>query len=461
MSLGIEMGSINTGLPKDIVKQIMEAERAPIAKMESRKEKINDKKKLIDELSKLTEDIRGFLGVNGNAKGLRELKVQTNNDIIDVAVDKNLAQPTNHQIEVVQLAQKSSAISNGFEDKDKSYVGVGYIQYSMPNGDTKEVYVDSSHASLNGIAQLINETPDMGMSAQVVNDGSGEDNPWRLLLSLKDTGSGNAVEFPYFYFVDGEDDLVLDSQREAHNAKVKLDGFELEFPENKLKDLIPGMTIDLKKAKPGEEFSLLVSEDVQAVTSKVKDLVDKMNAVLAFIKKQNTLDGKSDTSRTLGGDLSLQQLESRLRSAVFSDIQTDWGAKRFGDLGVTFQKDGTLIFEEKKFTAMSSQNYQMVSQILTGRYNNGIKERGAMDIMTDTVNNALRAPDGLLASRKKSFQGNIDQIDKQIENKQRILEQKERNLKDKFSRLEGTISKIKGQAAGIAGLAGGAGPMPG
>lgn len=457
--MGIEMGSINTGLPKDIVKQIMDAERAPIAKMEARKEKIGDKKKLIDELSKLTEDVRGFLAVNGNAKGLRELKVQTNEDIIGVAVDKNAAQPTTHQVEVVQLAQKSSAISNGFEDKDNSYVGVGYIQYAMPNGETREIYVDSDNASLAGIAKLINETPEMGMNAQVVNDGSGEDAPWRLLLSLKDTGSGNAVEFPYFYFVDGEDDFVLDSQREAHNAKVKLDGFELEFPDNKLKDLIPGMTIDLKKAKPGEEFALNVTEDVQAVTSKVKDLVDKMNAVLAFIKKQNTLDGKSDTTRTLGGDLSLQQLESRFRSTVFREIQTDWGPKRFGDLGVTFQKDGTLLFEEKKFTAISSQNYQMVSQILAGRNAGGIKEQGAMDFLNETVNGALRSPDGLLSGRKKSFQSNIDQIDRQIENKQRHLEQKERNLKDKFSRLEGTISKIKGQSAGIAGLSGGAGPV--
>jgi len=455
------MGSINTGLPKDIVKQLMEAERAPIAKMQARKEKIGDKKKLVDELVKLTEDIRGFLNINGNAKGLRELKVQTNNEMIDVDVDKNLAQPTSRQIEVIQLAQKSSAISNGFIDKEKSYIGVGFIKYSLPNGTSKEIYVDSDHASLEGIAKLVNETPDMGMTAQVINDGTGEDNPWHLLLSLKDTGSGNDAEFPYFYFVDGEDDLTLESQREARNAKVKLDGFELDFPDNKIKDLVPGMTIDLKKAKPGEEFSLKVTEDIQAVTGKVKDLVEKMNAVLAFIKKQNTLDAKSDTSRTLGGDLSLQQLESRLRSVVFRQIQTDWGPGRFGDLGVSFQKDGSLLFEEKKFTSMTSKNYGMISQVLTGRMNAGLKEVGVMDILTDMVTGTLRSPDGLLAGRKKSFQGNIDQIDKQIETKQRHLEQKERNLKDKFSRLEGTISKMKGQSAGLAGLAGATNSMGG
>jgi flagellar hook-associated protein 2 len=45
------------------------------------------------------------------------------------------------------------------------------------------------------------------MSATVVNDGTGSDTPWKLLLSLKETGEGQKAEFPYLYFVDGEDDF--------------------------------------------------------------------------------------------------------------------------------------------------------------------------------------------------------------------------------------------------------------
>lgn len=52
------------------------------------------------------------------------------------------------------------------------------------------------------------------------------------------------------------------------------------------------MTIDLKKAKPGEEFTIKISEDVQAVGAKVSDLVTKINGVLSFIKQQNTMDEK-------------------------------------------------------------------------------------------------------------------------------------------------------------------------
>ena len=456
--MGIAFGSISTGLPKDIVKQIMTAEQVPVQNMEKQKSKIQEKKGLVDQLAKLTEDIRGSLAVNANARALREFKIDTNNEIIGVTADKNSALPGSYQFEVMQLAQKSSAMSTGFEDKDESYVGVGYIQFKLPNGETKDIYVDSDNASLSAIAKLINKNSGMGVSANVINDGSGSDTPWRLVLSLNATGDEKAAEFPYFYFVDGEEDFQLEFQREAHDAKVKLDGFEIEAPENKLKELIPGLTIDLKKAKPGEEFTIKISEDVEAVGAKVGDLVGKLNAVLKFIKEQNSIDEKTDTSRTLGGDIMLQSLQSRIHAAVFKDVGTESGYHRVGELGISFNRDGILEFDQKKFQAAISGNYSMASQILTGYIDEeGQKSEGFMDNLNITVNNSLRMPDGLIQSRKKTLQGSIEQIDRRIAQKQKYLEEKEKNLKDKFSRLEGTISKIKTQGAGVASLGGGGG----
>ena len=456
--MGIAFGSISTGLPKDIVKQIMTAEQVPVQNMEKQKSKIQEKKGLVDQLAKLTEDIRGSLAVNANARALREFKIDTNNEIIGVTADKNSALPGSYQFEVMQLAQKSSAMSTGFEDKDESYVGVGYIQFKLPNGETKDIYVDSDNASLSAIAKLINKNSGMGVSANVINDGSGSDTPWRLVLSLNATGDEKAAEFPYFYFVDGEEDFQLEFQREAHDAKVKLDGFEIEAPENKLKELIPGLTIDLKKAKPGEEFTIKISEDVEAVGAKVGDLVGKLNAVLKFIKDQNSIDEKTDTSRTLGGDIMLQSLQSRIHAAVFKDVGTESGYHRVGELGISFNRDGILEFDQKKFQAAISGNYSMASQILTGYIDEeGQKSEGFMDNLNITVNNSLRMPDGLIQSRKKTLQGSIEQIDRRIAQKQKYLEEKEKNLKDKFSRLEGTISKIKTQGAGVASLGGGGG----
>jgi len=455
--LSIAFGSINTGLPKDIVQQIMNAERIPIKNMESRKGKIEDKKGLVGELAGLVESMRGTLNKAGNARSLRELKIETNKDIVGITADKNVAEPANYQFEVVQLAQKSSAMTSGFEDPDESYVGVGFIQYKLPNGDTKEIYVDSENSSLSKIAKLINKDAESGLRASVVNDGSGSENPHRLILSLKDTGDTNKAEFPYFYFVDGIDDLYVEFEREAQDAKVKLDGFEIELPENKTSDLIPGVSIDIKKAKPGEEFSINISEDTMAVGEKVKTVIDQVNSVLAFIKTQNTLDEKTDTSRTLGGDIILQTLESRIRSTIFKDIETQFGNFRVGDIGVSFQRDGTVKFDEEKFKTELEGNYDKVSQILTGHFKEGgIKTSGFIDNLNELANSSLRFPDGILQSRKKSLEGNIEGIDRRIKQRERMLEQKEKNLKDKFSRLEGTISRIRAQGAGVAGLGAGA-----
>ena len=220
------------------------------------------------------------------------------------------------------------------------------------------------------------------------------------------------------------------------------------------------MTLDLKKAKPGEEFTLKVSEDIQAVGAKVSDLVAKLNGVLTFIKQQNTMDEKTDTSRTLGGDIMLQSLEGRIHSAVFKDVLTDKGYMRAGDIGLSFTREGLLQFDDKKFEAKLTEDYNTVAQVLTGTFTpEGGKSEGFMDNLNSMVNTALRMPDGLVQSRKKTLQSNIEQIDRRISQKQKFIEEKEKNLKDKFSRLEGTISRIKGQGAGVASLGGGADPV--
>src|SRR5690606_14317314 len=255
--LGISFGSLNSGLPKDIVQQIIEAEKVPVQQMEARQGKIGEKKALVQNLIYLVESMRGEALKNKNARSLRELAIHTGeNSDIAVSADKNVAEPGKYSLEVVRLAQKSSAISNGVEDKDKTYIGVGYIRAIMPDGSKKEIYVDKENATLSGVAKLINKQTDLGFRAHVVNDGKGGDEPWRLIVSLSETGEKNKAELPYIYLVDGEVDLRFENERKAQNAAVKFDGFEIEVPENKITDLIPGVTIDLKKAKPGEEISI-------------------------------------------------------------------------------------------------------------------------------------------------------------------------------------------------------------
>ena len=458
--LGISFGSINSGLPKDIVQQILKAEQIPLQKMETNKSKIQDKKNLLTDLTKKVEAMRGSIFANKTERSFRELMINISSDGIDARVDKNLAQPGVYQIEVLQLAQKSSAISNGVEDKDKTYLGVGYIQYDLPNGDTREVYVDSDSSSLTGIAKLINGDSNNGMHATVVNSGDESDEPWKLIISLEETGDSNEATFPNLYLVDGEVDIWFEAERKAQDAKIKLDGFEIELPKNQASDLISGVTLDLKRAKPGEEITIEIVEDSAKISEKIDTLTNNINEVLKFIKEQNNMDESTDTSRTLGGDLTLQTLESRIRNGIFLPIKTDFGPRRIGDLGLTFQRNGLLAFDKTVFENKLKANYDEVSQIITGKYSiEEGKTKGFIDNLEDVVKTSLSRPAGVLHTRDQGLKSQIDQIDRRIARKQQQITKKEQILKMKFARLEETISRIQTQGAGLAGMSSGFNPV--
>ncbi len=428
--------------------------------MEERKGKFAAKMGLVDQLGGLLRDLQNLLAQNQNKRSFRELQTKGRDDVVTVTADKNIARTGTHQFEVVNMAQKSSAMTSGFSDPDEDYIGVGYFSYDLPNGETKEVYIDSEHASLSGVARLINGDEENGMTAKVINDGSGSDTPHRLIVSIAGTGDDSQADFPYFYFVDGDYDFYLEQERPAQDAKIKLDGFEIEVPSNKVNDLIPGVTVDLKKAAPGEEFTIQITEDITKITEKIGELVAKVNAVLQFINDQNTIDENTDTSSTLGGDVTLQTLESRLRRVVFRPIETDKGVKRFGDLGISFQKNGMLKLDTAKFESFMNADAENVGQVLNGRFTaEGFKTNGFIDFMTETIDLTLRFPDGLIPSRKRGMQSRIDQIDRRIAQRQRLIEQKEKNLKDKFARLESTMNNIRAQGSGLAALGGSGGSV--
>ncbi len=400
----------------------------------------------MSDLTQRVEKLRGNIYANKGDRSFRELAVNVSGEGITANVDKNIAEPGSYQIEVMQLAQKSSAMSNGVEDPDETYIGVGYIQYELPNGEEKEVYVDHDSSSLKGIAKLINADTENGMRANVVNSGDGSDTPWKLILSLEETGDEQKATFPNLYLVDGEVDLFFEKQRDAQDAKIKMDGFELELPGNQATEIIPGLTLDLEKAKPGEEITVEIVEDTAKIASKMEDTIKSINDILTFIKEQNNMDESTDTSRTLGGDITLQTIESRVRSAVFTTVKTDSGPMRVSDIGISFQRNGLVKLDTEKFKVALERDYKAVSQVVSGKYTleNG-KIKGFIDNLEGVVESALKNPSGTLTARKSGLDSQIRQIDRRIVNKQRQIEQKERVLKAKFARLEETISKIKSQ----------------
>ncbi|MBL7545694.1 MAG: flagellar filament capping protein FliD [Bdellovibrionaceae bacterium] len=451
---GIRITGMASGLPPNIVDQLVEAERIPLKQIEGKKVKQEDSLKLVTDLETKVGDINKNLSELTNTKGFVDTQLVSGDpNVIDGSVDPGTVVNGEYSIEVTQLAQKPGAISNGFPDKDKTQMGVGYIKFQTNEG-TKEVYINGSNSTLAGVAGQINSA-NIGMRATVIEDTRDKDNPYRLLVSGLRTGDGNKVDFPTIYLLDGDQDMYFDKAREAQNAKLKLDGFEIETSDNVINDLIPGVTLNLKQANPGKEVRLFVKENMEAVSGKIKAFVDAYNGALSFIQNQSKLqkgaNGKEQLG-PLGGDSMSRQVENTLRriilnpqSGVNSEIRT------MNQLGIEFNRNGTLNFSQDKFNKALSGKPQDVSNFFRG---DGLST-GFVNTLKRELGNLQNPSFGVLANRKKGIQEKINRFNSQIEQKERQLEKKEDSLRKKFADLEQKMSQIQQQGAAVAGIGAG------
>lgn len=452
----IRMTGMASGLPPNIVETIMEAERIPVKNQEAIREKANVRLKLVEDLEgKIGEIDKSIAELVGTRGFMNNKLMSADPNIVSGSADPDAPITGSWNVEVLQLPQKASAVTNGFPDRDTTEVGVGYIKFETPEG-SKEVYISGQETTLDGVAKAINSSS-VGVRATVITDRSDKENPYKLLIAGLSTGDEKQVIFPTVYMLDGDQDLYFDKTKEAQNGKIKVDGFELEVSENTIRDIIPGVTLELKQAAPGREITISVKEDYEVIVGKIDEFVKATNGVLSFIQQQNALTEKSDTSKTLGGDSLLRSIESRLRNLAQTPLYGINGPiKRLSEIGISFQRTGVLQFDKKKLDSMLARNAKDVGTFLAG---DGFTV-GFVPTLRREISNFTNQAFGPLSNRKRGLQDKVKNINKSIENKERALTRKEESLRRQFANLEEKMSKLQQQGAAVAAIGGGGGGIP-
>ena len=443
---------------KNAVKQIIEAERQPIKQVEARKAREETKNKLFQDFKgKFNAMDRSLLEFN-NFKKFRELKADlgTAGEYIGLTIDKDRAEPGSYNLQIDSLAKRSSAISNGFKDPNEPSLGIGYLVFETPDGESKEIFVDHENSSLRNVAALINKESGAPVQASVMKDSSGSEPVYRLIMSAKKDGRSEGIDFPELYFLDGEHDIWFDGKNDAQNAVVKVDDFELELESNNIKDFLPGVNLNLKQAAPDRPFQINITQDYQKITGKVKGMVDQINGVLDFINKQNQVDDKSDTKGTFAGDSGLQTVEFRLRNIMHEAFPVgNWEDTpdqflRLADLGIEFQKSGSLSLKEDKFQKVLETRFDDVAEAISGEF-------GFANRLSEVITPYTTPGVGVLAMKEQSMRNRIKQYDQEIASKEARLAQREERLVGQFSRLQGSLNDLQRQQSALGALGGGGG----
>ena len=449
----IRIGGLSSGLPANLVDQVIEAERMPVRQMEVQKNKVEDKLKLVTDFETKINDISKNLQAIIGAKGFVDKKLSSSfPDILNGTVDPEVADAGEWTLEVMQLAGKPSVVTGGFPDKDKTTMGVGYLKFDTADGE-KEVYIDEDRSTLAGMASAINQAG-IGIRATVVNDRSDKEDSYRLEIAGLKTGEDNQVKFPTVYLLDGKTDFQFIGSREANSAVFKLDGHTFEATENVITDLIPGVSLDLKRAQPGQVVRMNITENYDVISEKIKTFVDSYNAALGFIQGQSKLvPGKDGLQRLgpLGGDSMLRMTQSRLREIIQDTQMTESKFSRVNELGVEYNRNGTLNFNAEKFKKIVIAEPLEVIEFLRGDR----QKTGFITNMKTRLGQITDPQSGVVSTRKKNMQDQSTNIDKKIERKEKYLEKREDQLRNQFAKMEEAMSKVQSQGAGLAQSIGG------
>ena len=350
--MAISSAGIGSGLDvAKIVEQTVAAEKIPLKKLEYKAEGIQTQISTYGEIKSLTSKLGDIASKLTRDSAWNGVTISSSNSTITGTMT-GIAAPGTYNIKVTQLAQAQTTVIGGADAvalaKDETMGADGTIKLKM-GAVEKDISVSSSD-TLTKIATKINEA-EMGIQASVVTDVDGKE---RLMLRSKETGTDKA------FTVDIDPDLTKLGQAKAQaaqNAKVELNGMEVESSSNTFANTIPGMSFTVSEVT-STAATLNVKADTEAMKKNIQEFVDAYNELNDLLTKSTksvrTADGKVDQSAqssgvgTLQGDSATVSLQNSLRMLTQGISGSKGSLTRLSDIGIQMQEGGKLSLDVSK-----------------------------------------------------------------------------------------------------------------
>ncbi len=374
---------IGSGLNvSQLVSQLMSVAQAPVTLYNQQIASYQTELSAYGQLSAATYAFQTALGGLTSASGFQALTATPSNTTVMTATADQTAKPGNYAVNVSQLAQAqtlvaagqtstSAAIGTGASTQisfqfgaisggsvtNGTYSGAAFTQDSTKGGGS--VTIDSSNNSLQGIADAINKAG-VGVTASLVNDGSGT--PWRLSLSSTQSGAHSAMKIsvsgdPALQSLLGEDPAGtqnLTQTQAAQSAALTVNGLAINSDSNSVSQAIAGVKLNLTGTGAS---TVTVAQDNSAATTNVQAFVQAYNTLQSTVSTLAAPGGGTGTAGPLAGQFNVEQVQTQLRrtlSGTMTDVNGNSGT--LADVGITFQKDGSLALDSTKLASVLSAN---------------------------------------------------------------------------------------------------------
>lgn len=354
-SLGIGSG-IDTA---SLIDQLSTASRAPKDAALKAKEDLNTAQ--ISSIGQASSAISGFssalTSLIGGGTLFTQPTVSDNTVLNATALPGARIGTLSTQLEVRQLAQAQSLVSTNLTDVNAA-VGKGTITLTTKTGSFP-VTIDDTNNNLIGMARAIN-LANSGVTASIVEDANG------ARLTLKG-GSGAAQAFTLAVDPSAEAGLSrfsydpntsggMTRAQQAQDALLKLDGVDVSRSTNSISDLIDGVKLDLKTAKPGTSVALGASQPTDAIKQAVTDFVDTYNALKSTLDELTAAKTGTTPAGPLHSDTGIRMLRQQLQRLTATTLASGGAYSTLAEIGVSTQRDGMLTVDSTRLDAALSND---------------------------------------------------------------------------------------------------------
>ncbi|MBK4738976.1 flagellar filament capping protein FliD [Noviherbaspirillum pedocola] len=388
--MGISSVGIGSGLDvNSIVTQLMSVENQPLTLLQNKEATYQAQLSALGQVKSALSTFQSAAGSLSDPTQFAAVKATVGDSGVLTASASSSAAPGSYALEVTQLAQAQKLVSAG-QASTTTAIGAGTItfdfgtvsggsldastgkytgaSFASSGSGSKSVTIDSTHATLSGIRDAINAAG-MGVTASIVNDGSAAPN--RLVLTNSATGAASSMKIS----VSGDATLssllsqdpagsqAMQQTIAAQDAKFSIDGLAVTKPSNHVTDLIDGVTLDLTKTNAGSPTTLSVARDTASATSAVQKFVDAYNTANKTLTSLQAYDATTKTTAALNGDSTVRSMQTRMRDVLSTAVRGGGAYDRLADIGVTFQKDGTLAVDSTKLNAALTSNFNDVASL--------------------------------------------------------------------------------------------------
>lgn len=424
----------------NLVSQLIAAERAPYSLRFNRAEA--GAKAKLSAFGSLTS---AFNALKSAADALKNKDVfsarsaKSSDETVFTAQAAASVPTGSYSVEVLNLASAHKLVSGPLDVEDG--LGAGTLQIST-GGVSFSVQITSGSDTPAGIRDAINTAATaagakLGATLVTADDGG------HLVFSASASGADSAITVTRTAGAVALDALVYDpgtltslaEESEALDAQIRVDGLLRSSTTNTVSDLLPGLTLTLKKDDPGVIKSLVISADGAATRNSVQAFVTAYNTAFTTMSLTTQYNSSTQTASTLTGDNVVRSASAQLRNAMGNGLAAavDLGLGS-GVLGLNTKTDGTLTFDASKFDAAFAADPAEVQAALSG--NEGIAGK------ISTVAAGYIGSGGVFTSRTESLNKTLSSVAAQRVSSEARLASMEARFRTQFSALDSMIAKL-------------------